>query len=198
MSKYVKDLMTRVLTERWSGVSDALVVDIVGMEMNMNVALRKRLRQKNIHLMVVKNSLARRASEGTTLAPAFEGAEGALAVVWGGEDIISLAKEVIAIADGKDFTHFAPKGGVMDGAKLSSEEVKAVSKWPSRGEQLSLLIGQILSPGMTLSAQLLGPGSKLASQIEKKGEGEGGEPIADEAVADGQTSPDAQNAAAPQ
>ena len=205
MSKYVKDLMTRVLTERWSGVSDALVVDIVGMEMNMNVALRKRLRQKNIHLMVVKNSLARRASEGTTLAPAFEGAEGAegaLAVVWGGEDIISLAKEVIAIADGKEFTHFAAKGGVMDGAKLSAEEVKAVSKWPSRGEQLSLLIGQILSPGMTLSAQLLGPGRKLASQIEKKG-GEGGEPIADQAIADeavagGQTSPDAQNAAAPQ
>ena len=198
MSKYVKDLMTRELTERWSGVSDALVVDIVGMEMNMNVALRKRLRQKNIHLMVVKNSLARRASEGTTLAPAFEGAEGALAVVWGGEDIISLAKEVIAIADGKDFTHFAPKGGVMDGAQLTADEVKAVSKWPSRGEQLSLLMGQILSPGMKLSAQLLGPGRKLASQIEKKGEGEGGEQIAAEPVADGQTSPDAQNAAAPQ
>lgn len=175
MSKYVKDLMTRELTERWSGVSDALLVDIVGMEMNMNVALRKRLRQKNIHLMVVKNSLARRASEGTTLAPAFEGAEGALAVVWGGEDIISLAKEVISIADGKDFTHFAPKGGVMDGTKLTADEVKAVSKWPSRGEQLSLLMGQILSPGMTLSAQLLGPGRKLASQVKKKGEGESGD-----------------------
>jgi large subunit ribosomal protein L10 len=52
--------------------------------------------------------------------------------------------------------------------------VKAVSKWPSRGEQLSMLVGQILGPGATLSAQLLSPGRKLASQIKKKGEGEDG------------------------
>jgi large subunit ribosomal protein L10 len=174
MSKYVKDLMTRELKERWSDVSDALLVDVLGMEMNMNVSLRKRLRQKQIHLMVVKKSLARRATEGTALAPAFEGAEGSLAVVWGGEDIVSLAKEVAAIADGKEFTNFKPKGGVMGGAKLTADEVKAVSKWPSRGEQLSILVGQILGPGATLSAQLLGPGRKLASQVKKKGEGEDG------------------------
>ena len=37
-------------------------------------------------------------------------------------------------------------------------------------EQLSILSGQILSPGATLSAQLLSAGSKLASQIKKKSE----------------------------
>ena len=60
----------------------------------------------------------------------------------------------------------------MDGKPLSAEDVKAVSKWPSRTEQLSLLLGQILSPGATLSAQLLGPGRQLASQIKQKGEGD--------------------------
>ena len=39
-----------------------------------------------------------------------------------------------------------------------------------RQEQLSLLVGQILSPGATLSAQLLSAGGKLASQIKKKSE----------------------------
>jgi large subunit ribosomal protein L10 len=58
----------------------------------------------------------------------------------------------------------------MDGQRLSGEDVKAVSKWPSRSEQLSILVGQILNPGATLSAQLLGAGSKLASQIKKKSE----------------------------
>jgi large subunit ribosomal protein L10 len=58
----------------------------------------------------------------------------------------------------------------MDGQPLSAEQVKAVSKWPSRQEQLSILSGQILSPGATLSAQLLGAGAKLASQIKKKSE----------------------------
>jgi large subunit ribosomal protein L10 len=49
--------------------------------------------------------------------------------------------------------------------------VKAVSKWPSRQEQLSILSGQILGVGAKLSSQLLGAGGKLASQIKKKSEG---------------------------
>jgi len=57
---------------------------------------------------------------------------------------------------------------VTDGAPLSADDVKAMSKWPNRSEQLSLLVGQILSPGANLSAQILGPGGKLTSQIKSK------------------------------
>ena len=170
MSKLVKDLIIRDLRNRLEGVEDALLVDVIGLENNKNVALRQRLRKKNIRLLVVKNSLARRATEGTRLAPAFETATGTMALVWGGEDIISLAKEVIKIAEEKDFEKFTAKGGVMDSQPLAAEQVKAVSKWPSRMEQLSILSGQILSPGAKLSSQLLGAGAKLASQIKKKGE----------------------------
>src|SRR6266480_6545837 len=175
MSKFVKDLITKDLRDRLEGVDDALLVDVIGLENNKNVALRQRLRQKNIHLLVVKNSLARRATEGTRLAPAFENATGTMALIWGGEDIISLAKEVIKIAEDKNFAPFAPKGGVMDGQALAADQVKAVSKWPSRKEQLSILSGQILSVGANLSGQLLSCGSKLASQIKKKSEEESGE-----------------------
>jgi large subunit ribosomal protein L10 len=171
MSKFVKELITKDLRSRLEGVDDALLVDVIGLENNKNVALRQRLRKKNIHLLVVKNSLARRATEGTRLASAFENATGTMALLWGGEDIISLAKEVVKIAEDKAFEKFAPKGGVMEGQALAADQVKAVSKWPTRQEQLSLLMGQILSPGAKLSSQLLGTGGKLASQIKKKGEG---------------------------
>ncbi len=170
MSKLVKDLITKDLRQRLEGVEDALLVDVIGLKNEKNVALRQRLRQKNIHLLVVKNSLAARATEGTRLAPAFENATGTMALIWGGEDIISLAKEVVKIAEDKHFEPFKAKGGVMDGQPLAAEQVKAVSKWPSRLEQLSILSGQILSPGATLSGQLLGAGAKLASQIKKKSE----------------------------
>jgi large subunit ribosomal protein L10 len=173
MSKFVKELITKDLRSRLDGVDDALLVDVIGLENNKNVALRQRLRKKNINLLVVKNSLARRAAEGTRLAPAFENISGTMALVWGGEDIISLAKEVISITEDKEYEKVTAKGGVMDGQPLAADEVKAVSKWPSRLEQLSILSGQILSPGATLSAQLLSAGSKLASQIKKKSE-EGG------------------------
>ncbi len=183
MSKYVKDLITSEFKRRLDGVDDALLVNVVGLPNEQNVALRRDLRKKNIQLMVIKNSLARRATEGTSLAPAFEGAAGTLAVIWGGDDLVSLAKEVVRIAGLKEFAKFTPQGGVMDGQKLSPEEVTQVSKWPSRAEQLSLLVGQILSPGANLSAQLLGPGKKLNSQIKKKGEGAEDEAPAAEAPA---------------
>jgi large subunit ribosomal protein L10 len=176
MSKYLKDLIAGDLKKRLDGVSDLLVVDVLGLKSDKTVALRKHFREQNIHLLVVKNSLARRATEGTVLAPAFEGVEGSAAVIWGAEDIVSLAKVVSKVLDDKQFEPIAPKGGVMGGSKLEAADIKKVSKWPSRAEQLSLLVGQILSPGATLSAQLLGPGAKLASQIKKKSEeGEGNE-----------------------
>lgn len=172
MSKYLKDLMTDELKRRWESVSDALLVNVVGMEVNTNVTLRQSLREKGIELMVVKNSLAQRATEGTVLGPAFEGMNGALAVVWGSDDIVSLAKEVIAISADEQFAPFETRGGVMDGKQLSAEDVEQISKWPNRPEQLSLLVGQILGPAATLSAQLVGPAAKLASQVKQKGEDE--------------------------
>ena len=172
MSKYLKNLITDDLKKRLHGVSELLLIDVAALEANDNVALRKQLRQKKISLLVVKNSLARRATEGTALAPAFEGVDGSAAAVWGGEDIVSLAKEITRLAKEKAYEKIVPKGGVMDGSKLSGDDILKVSKWPSRAEQLSLLVGQILSPGAKLASQLLGPGAKLASQIKKKGEEE--------------------------
>ena len=121
---------------------------------------------------MVKNSLARRATEGTPLAPAFEGVEGTLAVVWGGEDIVSLAKEVVAARRGQGVSSRS-RPRRRDGRRSSCRRTKSkqVSKWPSREEQLSMLVGQILGPGAKLVGQLLGPGGTLASQIKKKGEG---------------------------
>jgi large subunit ribosomal protein L10 len=170
MSKYVKDLITQDLKQKLAGVEDALLVNVIGMPNERAVQLRRDLRQKGIKLMVVKNSLARRATEGTRLGPAFDATTGTIALIWGGDDIVALAKEVSRIAGMKEFEPFVPKGGAMDGQALSAEQVRQVSKWPSREEQLSILSGQILSPGATLSAQLLGVGKKLASQIKKKSE----------------------------
>jgi len=176
MSKYVKNLLTETIRQRLDGVESALVVNVVGLSAGQDYLLRKELRSKNINLMVVRNSLAARATEGTLLNPAFEGLDGSAAVLWGGEDIVSLAKEVVKIAKDKQFEGFTARGGAMDGQKLSAEDVEKVSKWPSRAEQLSILAGQILSPGANLNSQLLSAGGALASQIKQKAEeGEGAE-----------------------
>lgn len=170
MSKYVKDLITKEIAQRLEGIDDALLVNVVGLDANKTVLLRRQLREKNIGLMVVKNSLAKRATEGTPLAPAFDGIEGAMAIVWGSEDFVSLAKEVNRLDGDKEFAAFKARGGVMDGEQLSSDRVKEISKWPNRAEQLSILVGQILAPGANLLSQLSAPGGALASQIKQKSE----------------------------
>ncbi len=168
MSKLVKELVTKDLRAQLVGVNDVVLVNVVGLDAIRTTKLRRELRSKNIYLEVVKNSLARRATEGTVLAPAFEGATGTLAIVWGSEDIVSLAKEITRFSELKEFEGFEARGGAMDGAKLTSAEIKKVSKWPSRQEQLSILLGQILSPASTLAGQLIAMGGTLASQIKQR------------------------------
>lgn len=167
MSKYVKDLLTRDMGRRLDGVEDCVLANVIGLDANATTSLRKRLREQNIGLLVIKNSLAKRATEGTSLAPAFEGLEGAAAVMWGAEDFVSLVKEAVNLDKDAGFEQFKARGGVMGGEPLTAEKVHEISKWPSRDEQLSLLVGQILGPGAQLSAQIIGPGGKLASQIEQ-------------------------------
>ena len=183
MSKYVKSLITDHLRDRLQNVHDALLVNMVGLDANTNTRLRAELRRKNIQVVVVKNSMAARATEGTPLAPLFTGVSGTAAVCWGGEDIVSLAKEITKLAKDDKLKPFEARGGVMDGEQLSAPQVEQVSKWPSRTEQLSLLMGQILSPGANLVSQLNSVGGALASQIKQKGE-EGDEPESEEKQGD--------------
>ena len=175
MSKYVKNLISDEIKNRLEGVDDAIIVNVIGMDSDSTFRLRKLFREKGISILVVKRSLANRAAEDTPLRPLFSEKVGSVAVVWGCEDFVSLAKEMAAVVKSGEFQKFELKGGVMDGDALSGDEVMAVSKWPNREEQIALLVGQILSPGANLSAQLMGPGSKLASQVKQLVEDKEGE-----------------------
>jgi ribosomal protein L10 len=170
MSKYVKNLIADDLKKRLEGVDEALLVNVIGVDANKTVLLRRQLREKNISLLVVKNSLAVRATEGTPLAAAFESLNGTAALCWGGEDFISLVKEIVGLDKDDEFEAFKARSGIMEGEAVSRERLQEISKWPNRQEQLSILSGQILSPGANLSAQLRGPAGQLASQVKQKGE----------------------------
>ncbi len=167
MSKLVKKLIARDIATRLQGVNDAIVANVVGMSGDENYNLRKLLREQGIGLLVVKQSLAARATEGTSLRSAFDDHTGSIAVIWGCEDFVSLVRAVTKLVDSGVFKKLEIKGGVMDGEALSAETVKKVSKWPSRREQISILVGQILSPGATLAGQLVGPGRTIAGQVKK-------------------------------
>jgi large subunit ribosomal protein L10 len=202
MSKYVKNLISDHLRDRLKNVNDALLVNMIGLKSNANMRLRNELAGKNIQVIVIKNSMAARAAAGTPLAPMFEGLTGTSAICWGCEDIVTLAKEITKLTRDEKNKPFEARGGVMDGERLSPEQVAQVAKWPGRAEQLALLVGQILSPGADLASQLTSIGGALASQIEQKGEGAEEEAAAEatpaaEPVANAEPAPEPPAAAAP-
>jgi ribosomal protein L10 len=168
MSKLIKDMLTDDLKTRLADVGEAIVVSLGTLDAQRTTELRQALRKKNIHLKMVKNSLARRATAGTPLAPAFEKTEGMLAVAWGGEDVVDLAKELDRLTGVKEFQGFECRGGALDGARLDTNDVKQVAKWPTRAEQLSLLSGQIISLASTLAGQIVSAGGTLAGQIASR------------------------------
>ena len=82
---------------------------------------------------------------------------GQVGVCWGSTDFVSLVKELVLLDKNKDkYDKFVASGGVMDGERLDAERLKEVSKWPSRDEQISLLVGQILAPGANYRPHCLG------------------------------------------
>jgi large subunit ribosomal protein L10 len=172
MSKQIKNYIAEEVKKRLQGVNDALLVNVIGLDSANTFSLRRELRTKNINLLVVKNSLAKRATEGTPIARAFDDTEGSLAIVWGAEDFVSLTKELVALHKKPEYEKFTAKGGVMEGERLTPEKVTDISKWPNRVGQISILLGQILAPGSKLLSQINAPGGKLLSQIKKKSEGE--------------------------
>ncbi len=168
MSKFVKNLIVDQIKKELAEVEDCVLVNVIGLDAGESGQLRDRLHEKNINIRVVKKSMAIRATEGTSLAPAFDGVGGSVAVCWGGEDFVSMVKELVDIDKDEDnFEAFATCGGVLDGEALTPAAVAEISKWPTREEVLSTLVGQLLGPGATLAAQLGGPGGTLAGQISE-------------------------------
>ena len=171
MSKTVKQFVTNDIAKRLDGVQYLMLVGLTGVNANNTVNLRATLASKGINLLVIKNSLARRATEGTVLAAGFQNMAGAYAVCWGASDIVTLAKELVKLTKEKALQGFEIRGAILDGEALGAAQAIEVSKWPTREEQIAILLGQILGVGAKLSGQFIAFGSKLASQIEKIADG---------------------------
>ncbi|MDR0392316.1 MAG: 50S ribosomal protein L10 [Planctomycetaceae bacterium] len=175
MSKYVKQLITNEIKNRLEGVQYLMFVNLTGIDANSNKNIRANLASKGINLMVIKNSLSGRATENTPLAAAFKNLTGANAICWGATDVVALAKELVALTKSKDIKGFEIKGAVVDGEAFDAAQATEVSKWLTREEQISVLVGQIIGVGAMLSGQIISVGGAVASQISKIADKEGSE-----------------------
>ena len=145
MSKVIKNHIMNELTRELDGHGEVLVVDVSGLTGNQVNDLRLALGEQDISLLTVKNSLARRACESIGLGAVGPILEGPSTLVWGGEDVVALSREITKWA--KEIGSLAVKGGTVEGKTLDAVGVDKLSKSPGRLELLSIISGLILSPG---------------------------------------------------
>lgn len=164
MSKYVKEMMMNDLKDRVGETKDFLVVDIAKVDAITTNKMRLALREKEIAVLTVQNALAKKTLGELGVSSLDDVLAGPSTLVWGGEDIVALSKEITKWA--KDIKTIEIKGGTVEGSSLDTAGVVALSKSPSREELISMIAGQILSPGAQLAGALLGPGSTVAGQVK--------------------------------
>lgn len=164
MSKRVKEMVISEIRQRIGETAELLVVDSSRMDAITTNKWRLALRQSDIALLTVKNSLAKKALDEAGVTGLDPYLEGSSTLVWGGEDIVALSREIAKWA--KEIKELEIKGGTVEGTSLNAADVDALSKSPSREELIGQIAGLILSPGARLCGALLGAGGKLAGQIE--------------------------------
>jgi large subunit ribosomal protein L10 len=127
------------LHDRLSRSQIVILTDYKGLDVTSVTKLRKELTDENVEYQVVKNTLLTIASEDTDAALIKEYFKGPNAIALGLEDPVSPARVLIKFAEENDKLEI--KAGVMGGKVLNPEDIKALSKMPSR----EILLGQVLS-----------------------------------------------------
>lgn len=164
MSKPVKELIMKTYREKFAGVTDALLVDIRGIDANQNKDLRSALATKKIRVTVVKNHLAKKVFDGSGLKPLNDLVEGPTAVVYGGESVVSVAREIIEHI--KKLEKMQVKGAVMEGVVFGPKEVERLSKFPTRQEAQAQVIQLFLGPASQVVGAITSAGGNIAGVLK--------------------------------
>jgi len=122
----------------------AVVIDYIGISVAQADSMRKKLREAGIDYTVYKNTLVKRAIEGTKYEGIAEVLDGPSAFAFGYEDAIAPARVLNGIM--KEYKKMAFKAGVVEGTYFDAEGIQAVAVLPSRDELIGKFMGSIQSP----------------------------------------------------
>lgn len=134
-----KKEITDELREKFSRSEIVILTDYKGLNVAAVTELRRKLREADVDFKVVKNTLLRRAAEGTAAEPLTDSFTGPSAVAMSYKDPVAPAKVLTEFA--KDNGKLEIRAAAMSGQLLSAADIKALSSLPSR----EALLGQVLS-----------------------------------------------------
>ena len=120
-----------------------VLAEFRGLPVEKVTQLRAKARAAGVYLRVLKNSLARRAVQGTPFEKLSDQMVGPLA--YGiSEDPVAAAKVLHAYA--KENDKLVIKGGAMPNHVMSAKEIGSLATLPSRDELIAKLMGTMQAP----------------------------------------------------
>ena len=154
----------------------AVLVDAIGLTVEQDTRLRRQLREAGVSYKVYKNTMLKRAFEGTDFEKLDQLLEGPSALAVATDDVTAPARVIVKFA--KEADKLEVKGGVIEGEYYDADGIKQLASIPSREELLSKFLGSIQSPIANFA--------RVINQIAQKKEegGDAAEAPAEEAKAE--------------
>ena len=170
----LKQPIVQAIADDIKDAQSVVLVDYRGLTVAQDTELRKQLREAGVIYKVCKNTMMKRAFEGTEFAGLEEYLEGPSALVVSKDDATAPARIICKFA--KTAEALEVKAGVVEGNVYDAAGINELSKVPSREELLSKLLGSLQSPITNLA--------RVLNQIAEQGGAGACEAAAEEAPAE--------------
>jgi large subunit ribosomal protein L10 len=148
VDRVLKEQQIAELKADFVGVQGAVLADFKGLTVRDLSEIRRAFREQGVSLRVVKNTLARIASEGTKLEVIKGDFIGTTAIAFSKKDAIAPAR--VAEKCAKDKDKFVIKGGYVDGSRINAQGVEQLAKLPSANELRATLLSLLNAPATQL------------------------------------------------
>lgn len=168
MRKEEKKEAIDALHEKFSRAKVAVITGYTGINVEQITELRRKLSQSQVEYRVVKNTLARKAVEGTSLEPLKDHFVGPVGIALGYDDVVVPAKVLHEFSKTQDKLQL--KVGVLDGRLLKQADIKALATLPSLNSLRAKMVGLLQAPASRMVGVLAAPGGQIARVLKAKSE----------------------------
>jgi large subunit ribosomal protein L10 len=162
-----KDL--EALIEQFKQAKAAMLVGFQKMTVAKDQELRNQLREAGVSYEVVKNTLAKIASQGTELEQAVEHFKGVTAVALSNDDPVGLSKAISKFSKANPDI-FTFKVGIVEGKVVALKDVEAIASLPSREELIAKILFLINCQAQRLVTVISAVPRNLAVVVKQIGE----------------------------
>jgi large subunit ribosomal protein L10 len=136
-----------------------------GLTVSQLTTLRARARNSGVYLRVVKNTLARKAVEGTQFECIAKSLKGPLVLAFSQDDPGAAARLVRDFAKEKENDKLVATLVSLGGSVISGKDLDKVANLPTRDQALAILLGTLKAPITKFVATVAAPHAKLVRTI---------------------------------